>query len=573
MNDRADTDRANWATVLHALRHWAAADPGGLAYSFVDHDLREMDRLTFLGLLARVQCIAAAVRDQTAVGDRVVLLFPQGLDFVAAFFGCLASGAIAVPTYPPRPNRPTDATAAVLADCEPAAVLTIGELAGPAERLAPGVSVIAVDALAHDGSADPGEVDPGTLAMLQYTSGSTTEPRGVMVTHANLAHNQRLMSVALGQLPGPAISWLPLYHDMGLIGHVLYPMWCGVPSYLMSPLDFLQRPALWLEAVSRFRGSIATGPNFAYDLCSRRVTDEQRTGLDLSSWVLALNGAEPVCCQTVHRFAEELAGSGFDSRSSLPCYGLAEATLFVSGGPRSEGAHLLHVDSARLEQNVISPRELDYERTRCLVGSGRTWPEQHVVIVDPQKGEPCENDVVGEIWISGPSVAAGYWNRPEESARTFEARLAGDDGNRRFLRTGDLGFVRDGQLFVTGRLVDLIIAMGRNHYPQDIERTVEICHRLLKPGRGAAFNARVGERDRLVVAHEVASRTLSEIDARDILDRMRQTIAEHHDLSLYEAALLAPGALPLTTSGKIRRNACRQAYLDETLELARREPA
>jgi acyl-CoA synthetase (AMP-forming)/AMP-acid ligase II len=377
------------------------------------------------------------------------------------------------------------------------------------------------------------------------------------------------MFAALGQLSGPAVSWLPLYHDMGLIGHVLYPLWCGVPSYLMSPLDFLQRPLGWLAAIARFGGAIATAPNFAYDLCLRRTNAEQRAEIDLGSWELALNGAEPVSGETVQRFAEGFATAGLDSRCIFPCYGLAEATLFVSGGPRGQGPRLLHVDADELEQHSVVPCEPDSERAQCLVASGRTWPEQRIEIVNPETKERCPADRVGEIWISGPSVAAGYWQRPEDTVRTFDARLA-DDQTTPYLRTGDLGFVHDGQLFVTGRLVDLIIAMGRNHYPQDIERTVGGCHRLLKPGRGAAFTARVDGRERLIVAHETDGRTLSESDANDILDRAREAVASHHDLSLYDAVLLVPGGLPLTTSGKVRRSACKKAYLEDRLELARK---
>jgi acyl-CoA synthetase (AMP-forming)/AMP-acid ligase II len=376
------------------------------------------------------------------------------------------------------------------------------------------------------------------------------------------------MSSALGPLPGPAVSWLPLYHDMGLIGHVLYPLWCGVPSYLMSPLAFLQRPAGWLEAISRFGGAIATAPNFAYDLCLRRIGTEQRHALDLRSWTLALNGAEPVSHETVRRFAEEFAGSGFDPHSSLPCYGLAEATLFVAGGPRGRGPRMLHVDAEQLEHHAVAVCDEAGERTQCLVASGRTWPEQRVEIVDPETCERCPGDRVGEIWITGPSVAAGYWQRAEETARTFDARLA-DDETTPFMRTGDLGFVRDGQLFVTGRLVDLIIAMGRNHYPQDIERTLGSGHPLLKPGRGAAFTARVDGRERLIVAHEVAARKIDRDARLAVVARMRELVAEHHDLSLYDAVLLAPGGLPLTTSGKVKRRDCRRRYLDGTLELAR----
>jgi len=561
-----------WATVLDALGHRAAADPDGLAYAFIDDRGGAGQRLTYAELASRARIVATAIRRVADPGDRAVLLFPPGLDFVAAFFGCLTSGAIAVPAYPPRPKRPAGAAASILADSAPRAVLTTAEIAPMVGSLARGTPTIVIpDIEDRDaGPSRPERIDPSSVAMLQYTSGSTTDPRGVMITHANLVHNQRLLLAALGPLPGPAVSWLPLYHDMGLIGHVLYPLWCGVPSYLMSPLDFLQRPASWLETITRVGAAIATAPNFAYDLCLRRVGAEQHTGLDLSRWSLALNGAEPVSAETAGRFAETFAACGFDRRSVLPCYGLAEATLFVTGGPRGEGAQTLPVDPGELERNRIAPLPADDPDARTLVACGCTWLDQQVAIVDPDTRAPCPSDTIGEIWISGPSVAAGYWNRPGETTRTFGARLCGDDG-RTFLRTGDLGFLRDGRLYVTGRLSDLIIVMGRNHYPQDIERTSGACHPLLKPGRGAAFTARIDGQERLIVAHEVIAPCLSANDARDILERMRQSVAERHDLGLHDAVLLVPGGLPLTTSGKIRRSACRAGYLAGTLARVRED--
>ncbi|HET9212138.1 MAG TPA: proline iminopeptidase-family hydrolase, partial [Thermoanaerobaculia bacterium] len=453
------------ATLIDLLRARAGEKGGAPLYTFLADGEAEEATLSYGGLDRRARAIGARLQQAGAAGERALLLYPPGLDFIAAFFGCLYAGAVAVPAYPPRAGRTQPRLRAIAGDARPRLVLTTAAIAAKAAELSEqipelaGAEWIATESL--DSSAaerwTPPSLGPGTLAFLQYTSGSTAAPKGVMVTHANLLHNERLIGAAFGMdEESVVVGWLPLYHDMGLIGNVLQPLHAGGRCVLMSPVAFLQRPMRWLEAVSRYRGTVSGGPNFAYELCLRKAAPEALSRLDLSSWRVAYNGAEPVRASTLERFAEAFAPCGFRAEALYPCYGLAEATLFVTGG-----------HGARVEK----------ERVSC----GSAW--QRIVTVDPETGEERPE---GEVWISGPSVARGYWENEEATARDFHAFLPTGEGP--FLRTGDLGFLSGGELYVTGRLKDLIILRGRNHYPQDVELTAERSHPDLHPGGGAAFS-------------------------------------------------------------------------------------
>ncbi|HSK81412.1 MAG TPA: fatty acyl-AMP ligase, partial [Thermoanaerobaculia bacterium] len=420
------------------------------------------ERLTYAELDARARAIGASLQEAGAGGERVALLFPPGADFVASFFGCLYAGAVAVPALPPRPRGADPRLQAICRDARPRVALTTAEKLPALERAAaeiPELKAALRMAPATEGAADWRRADlgPEALAFLQYTSGSTSSPKGVMVSHGNLVHNEELIRRTFEQSSGSVVlGWLPLYHDMGLIGTVLQPLYTGAVSYLMTPGAFLQRPARWLEAISRYRATTSGGPNFAYELCVRKVGEAERESLDLSSWQVAFNGAEPVRAGTLRRFAEAFAPCGFRATAFRPCYGLAEATLLVSGGRPEGEPRVRALDAEALERHDVV--EGDAARSRELVGCGAAM--QEVLAVDPESGDPCPPGGVGEIWVAGPSVARGYWERPEETATTFGARLA--DGTGPFLRTGDLGFVSGGELFLTGRLKDLIILRGRN---------------------------------------------------------------------------------------------------------------
>ncbi|HVR99894.1 MAG TPA: amino acid adenylation domain-containing protein [Thermoanaerobaculia bacterium] len=515
------------------------------AFTFLADGEEPAEHLTYAGLDRRAREIGADLQRRGAAGERVLLLFPPGLDFVAAFLGCLYAGAVAVPAYPPSPGRGTGRLRGLLQDARPRLALTVSASLERVEReLAGAFEAVAMDIMPSGLAEDwrPPAAGPSTLAFLQYTSGSTSTPKGVRITHGNLLANERAIQRAFGQSEESVVAgWLPLYHDMGLIGNVLQPIWCGGSCVLMSPLAFLQKPSRWLEAVSRFRATTSGGPDFAYALCVRKVPPAARAGLDLSSWRVAYNGAEPVRAATLDAFAEAFAPSGFRRQAFYPCYGLAEATLFVSGGDPDS-------------QPIVRSEE-----GKPLVGCGRAWPGERLAIVDPETGMALPDGREGEVWVAGPSVADGYWNRPEETERTFGVRLA-KTGEGPFLRTGDLGLLdAQGELFVTGRLKDLIVVRGRNLYPHDLERTAEESHPALRPGGAAAFSVEAGGAERLVVVAEVERRR--EAESAAAVEAVRTTLVREHEVAPWEVVPIRAGTLPKTSSGKVRRTACREEYL------------
>ncbi len=559
------------ATLIDLLRLRAASAPERTVYTFLTDGEVEAGHLTHAELDRAARRIAAALRAVAPPGERALLLFPPGLEFIAAFFGCLYAGVVAVPAYPPHPRRESPRLRAIARDATPRVVLTTASLAAAASGAArtpelAGAVWLATDALPEslpewDGRGPA----PDDLAFLQYTSGSTALPKGVMVTHANLMHNERMIRAAFAQDESSVVvGWLPLYHDMGLIGNVLQPLFCGGRCVLMAPVAFLQRPRRWLEAVSRYGATTSGGPNFAYDLCVRRVPAEEREGLDLSSWRVAFSGAEPVRAETLERFAAAFAGSGFRRNSFYPCYGLAEATLFVSGGTSGSGFRAAAVDAAALERHEAVPASAA-SPARDLVACGRAWEGQRIAVVDPATGAELPPGRIGEIWVSGPSVALGYWNRPEQTAQDFGAALAGEVAGPRFLRTGDLGFERGGELFVTGRLKDLVILRGRNHYPQDLELTAERAHPGLRSAGAAAFAIDLDGEERLALVCEVERRPGATVE--EIAGAARRAIVEEHEVQVERIVLVRAGTIPKTSSGKIQRHACRAALLGGTLEV------
>ncbi|HVR99972.1 MAG TPA: amino acid adenylation domain-containing protein [Thermoanaerobaculia bacterium] len=544
---------------MDVLRARASHQANRCAYTFLRGGEHEEDRVTYSQLDQSARSIGSSIQELGGAGERIVLLVPQGIEFLAAFLGCLYAGAVAVPCYPPGSQRMMPRIGAIVEDARPfAAVVARAALprirAWLCEVLGPGAPVcLAIEDLAAGNDEDwrPPSLDGEALAFLQYTSGSTTSPRGVMVSHASLCHNERMIQRAFATGENSVVvGWLPLFHDMGLIGNVLQPLWAGCPSVLMSPVAFLQRPVRWLQAISRYRATVSGGPNFAYDLCVRKIDLEREEDLELGSWEVAFNGAEPVRPETLDRFAAAFAGRGFRRSSFLPCYGLAEATLLVSGGSPSAPPTVRSFARRELEGGGAI-EEGDGVR---LAGCGRPPEDLDLAIVDPAAEEPLGPGRVGEIWVAGPSACRGYWQRPEETAVTFGGRLQGH-ADVPFLRTGDLGFrTGDGELFVTGRLKDLVILRGRNHYPQDIELSVEASHPALRTG--AAFAVEVEREERLVAVHEVDAG--SEADLAAIADAARRAVAQEHEVVLYELVLIPAGRLPRTSSGKVQRRVTRE---------------
>ena len=561
-------------SLVDLLRRRACEEPERRAYTFLASGEADTSSLSHEELDRQARAVGALVQESGGGGERALLLYPPGLGFVASFFGALYGGAVAVPAYPPRVGRGQPRLRAIARDAAPRLVLTTTALATRAEALVEEIPELrsavwlATDALPaglETAWRDPG-AGPETLAFLQYTSGSTADPKGVMVSHGNLLHNQEMIRRAFSQSRDSVIvGWLPLYHDMGLIGNVMQPLYVGGRCILISPMAFLQRPLRWLEAVSRYRATTSGGPNFAYELCARKIGAREAADLDLSSWTVAYNGAEPVRAETLERFAAAFAPYGFDRRAFYPCYGLAEATLFVSGGEPGRPAVVETVEAPALEKGEAVPAAGTGGPRRELVGCGQAWMGQEIRIADPETGAMREPGQVGEIWVAGPSVAQGYWNRPAETASTF---VAWPDGDGRFLRTGDLGFLRGSELFVTGRLKDLIILRGRNLYPQDVELSAERSHPALRSGCGAAFSVELGGEERLVVVLEVERGR--EDAVAEIAGAVRQAVAEEHDAQVHEIVLLPPGKILKTSSGKIQRRACRAQYLAGELPAAGR---
>ena len=564
-----------FSTLVDLLRYRALHQPGQLAFTFLQDGETASISLTYQELDRQARAIAAELQSLGVSGERALLLYPPGLEFIAAFFGCLYAGVVAVPAYPPQSNRPMPRLQAILADSQATVVLTTTQLLVNGSRRfahAPDLEVLrwlVTDSVAGglEDSWQETAVTSDTLAFLQYTSGSTAAPKGVMVSHGNLLHNERMIQQAFGHTEQSiVVGWLPLYHDMGLIGNVLQPLYLGRPCILMSPVAFLQKPFRWLMAISRYRATTSGGPNFAYDLCVRKITPEQRATLDLSRWEVAFTGAETVRAETLERFAAAFEPCGFRREAFYPCYGMAETTLIVSGGLKGAVPVIKTVQGGALEQNHAVPASGGEAGARTLVGCGKSLQEQQIAIANPETLSRCEPDEIGEIWVSGPSVAQGYWNRPEETEQTFNAYLADTYGGP-FLRTGDLGFLQDGELFVTGRLKDLIIIRGRNHYPQDIELTVEQSHPALQAGCGAAFAVEVEGEERLVVVASVERSYLRRLVVDEVVGAIRKAVSEQHELQVYAVLLLKTGSIPKTSSGKIQHHACRSGFLDKSLNV------
>jgi acyl-CoA synthetase (AMP-forming)/AMP-acid ligase II len=508
-------------------------------------------------------------------GSRALLLYPPGLEFVGAFFGCLYAGVVAVPAYPPRRNQNMSRLQAIVASSQATVALTTTSLLSRVEsrftkepELAQ-LPWLTTDNIASDQAQawQQADVSRNTLAFLQYTSGSTGTPKGVMVSHGNLLHNSAVIHKSFADTPNSrGVIWLPHYHDMGLIGGVLQPLYVGMPIVLMSAVMFMQKPWRWLQAISHYKATTSGGPNFAYDLCLRKITPEQRASLDLSSWEVAFTGAEPVRAETLEQFAATFADCGFRREAFHPCYGMAETTLMVSGGLRNAPPVIRQVDGAALERNQVVTATSNQEITRTLVGCGQSLLDQKIVIVDPEFLTPCPANQVGEIWVSGSSVAQGYWNRREETEQAFHAYLA-DTGDGPFLRTGDLGFLQDGELFITGRIKDVIIIRGQNHYPHDIELTVEKSHPALRSGCGAAFAVEVKGEERLVVVQEVERSYLRKLNVNEVIESIHRAVTAEHALQLYATVLVKTGSIPKTSSGKIQRHACRSGFLTGSLNV------
>jgi amino acid adenylation domain-containing protein len=562
------------STVVELLRYRFIEQANTEAFTFLYDGEAQEATLTYQELDRHSRAIASQLQTLGLSGERALLLYPPGIDYLPAFFGCLYAGLVAVPAYPPRNQRNTPRILAILQDSQTAVILTTTAILAQLKSLLAdkfdinNLLWLTTDNLTPGIEEDWQEpfINTDTLAFLQYTSGSTGTPKGVMVTHGNLLHNAEVTRQYMEHTSSSKfVTWLPVYHDMGLIGGVLQPLYSGFPCIMMPPAAFLQRPYRWLQAISRYRGTTSGAPNFAYELCIEKVTPEQRSNLDLSSWDVAFNGAEPIRQETLERFATTFAECGFRREAFYPCYGMAETTLMVSGSVKAALVRTKHIYKNALERNhVIETVTNNDNNSIVLVGCGRSVPQQQVVIVNPETSTRCQNREVGEIWVSGPSVGKGYWNRQAETEQTFYAFLQ-DTGEGPFLRTGDLGFLDNGEVFITGRAKDLIIIRGRNLYPQDIELTAERSHPSLRAGGNAAFCVEVDHQEQLVVVQELKFRAKPNLE--EVTSAIRQGVAEEHEVQIYGVVLIKPGTIPKTSSGKIQRGATKAEFLAGELQI------
>ncbi|MBZ5521674.1 MAG: amino acid adenylation domain-containing protein, partial [Acidobacteriia bacterium] len=572
MSTRRKTESFPGRTLVALLRGRIQQEPSKKVYTWLADGDRESAYLTYSDLDRRARAISSQLQSLKLRKKTALLLYGPGLEFIEALFGCLYAGIIAVPAYVPGSARENPRIDGMLDDAGCGVALTTADSLEAVSQLvartgtAPKTVCLATDLIGDEGIGDwaEGNSHADGVAYLQYTSGSTSMPKGVMVTHANVLANLKSIAEQGGfSASSVSVNWLPHFHDMGLIYGMLQPLFSGFPTILLSPAAFIHRPLRWLRAISQYRGTHCGGPNFAYDLCVERVGEEEKSSLDLSSWQVAYNGAEPVRPETLERFAAHFEPCGFQRDAFYPVYGLAEASLKVTSGVPGSGMRLRTVDAAAMRRNKVVLIEADAASAQRIVSCGRTSAGHEVAIVEPGSMTPCAEDHVGEIWVAGPSVAAGYWKNAAATRKTFKAFLKSGKGP--YLRTGDLGFLHHGELFITGRLKDCIIIRGRNHYPQDLERTTESAHPALRRNGSAAFSVEEGGEERLVIVSELNRRYRG--DPEECVAAVRAAVAEAHDIQVYVVVLIKSGALPRTSSGKVQRHACRKRWQENDLPI------
>jgi acyl-CoA synthetase (AMP-forming)/AMP-acid ligase II len=562
-----------FSSLVTLLAHRAESQPDDRAYIFLSDRGTEEAVLTFCQLHDAARALAARLTNVAKPGDRAILVFPPGLEFLVAFFGCLIAGVIAVPMMVPRRQSARDSSAGIMANCEPVVALTSPAFAVRTDLQARFASErlqwISVDLSAVErGATDLPAPQPEDIAFLQYTSGSTSEPKGVAVSHANLLANLEMIRISLGNTrQSTYVNWVPLYHDMGLILNALEALYVGALCVLMAPNAFMQRPLNWLRAIHHYRAEVGCSPNFGYDLCVSRYRADQMEGIDLSSWKVALNGAEPVHSETIKRFSETFAGHGFNPNAAFPAYGMAEATLLIAGGKRGAG-HLTRTASRSGLQAHAVRAPADQSDIQILVGCGRPLTGERIAIVDPDSCVRLPPGQVGEIWVTGPNVARSYWRNTEASTTNLNAQISGEDDVTNWLRTGDLGFLDEAsELFITGRIKDLVIIRGINHYPQDIEHSVQALHPALRQNCGAVFSVPDDEgEETLVIVQEIERTERNKIDSVEMTGLIREGVADQHELFARHIVLIRQGSLPKTTSGKIQRSLARRLWLEGRLD-------
>jgi acyl-CoA synthetase (AMP-forming)/AMP-acid ligase II len=559
-------------TLVELLRTRAINQADGHAYTFLIDGKKETAPLTYGELDRKARAIASYLQKYQAKGERALLLYPQGLEVIAAFCSCLYSGVIAIPVPPPesgRLKRTLPRLQSIVKDAQAHFALTTASILSLIENVLhefpefeemKWIDTETIDLELAEGWQNP-EIDKDQIAYLQYTSGSTSTPKGVMLTHFNLMHHCGYLQKSCGyNADSVSITWMPYFHDYGLVEGIMVPLYSGHRCYLMSPFSFVKRPVQWLHNITKYKGTHSQAPNFAYDLCIRRVKAKDLPNLDLSSWEAAGNAAEPINPKVMTKFVDTFSPCGFSWETFAPAYGLAEYTLLVSNKPKGTKPVFLKVESTAIEQDQIVVASAEKNQgVRIFPSCGRQVCDTKIRIVDPENLTLCHEDRVGEIWVSDPSMAQGYWQREDATKETFQAYIQ-ETREGPFLRTGDLGFYKDGELYITGRIKDLIIIRGTNYYPQDLEWTVQNLSSSLRPDYGAAFSINDDGEEKLVIVQEVERKTSLENPEKLIAD-IRQEISEQHEIMTHAIVLAKGGTVLKTASGKIQRRACKKNFL------------
>lgn len=546
------------------------------AYRFLKDGEIETDSLTYQKLAEKARAIATYLQALQLNNQRVIIIYPyeEALEFITAFFGCLYAQAIPVTCHPPLSRHGYQEIKSRMQSSQATAIITHHSLLGklkqqiqtPEDSNFHWITTTDIAShLAHDWIKPP--ITPETLAFLQYTSGSTGNPKGVMLTHESVIYNQKMLYQAFAPTSTSiGVTWLPLFHDMGLIGLVIQSLYVGRPSIFMSPLAFIQKPVRWLQAISKYRGTISGAPNFAYDLLCTHVTPQQRENLDLSCWELAFSGAEPILAETIAKFTSMFADCGFKPEAFYSCYGMAEATLLITGAQKNKPPVIKYLQEKALQKNQVVMASQAKSGHIPIVSCGQPLLDEKIMIVNPDSHQPCEEKEIGEIWVAGSGIGKGYWQDTKLTQETFLAYTQ-DTQEGPFLRTGDLGFLLEKDLFITGRLYDVMVFSGLNHYPQLIEKTVAACHPALKANATAAFSVSIEGRERLIIAQEIERSSRHNFDLEAIVASIRWQVFTEHFVDVYGILLLKPGSIPKTSSGKIQRGMCKTKFIDNSFNI------
>jgi len=568
--------------IIERLQTLAKERPNDVVYQYIEDENTEPVKLTYAELEHGARKVASTLLQNCQSGDRALMLYPAGLEFITAFYACLYAGMVAVPAYPPRKNQKLNRLKAIINDAEAAVVMTSVKAAQVSKPLFEADETLSTlfwvesdsfslsdadDVLVDEASSS---ISPDDIVFLQYTSGSTGNPKGVMVSHANLMSNMEVIYTSCEYTPDMVgVSWLPHFHDMGLMAGVVQPVYSGTEVIFMAPAYFLQKPVRWIEMMSKYKATATAGPNFAYDLCVEKISDEEIEGLDLSHLKIALNGAEPVHASTLKKFSEKFAKCGFRSKAHFPSYGMAETTLMLTSVNVSDEAKVLSIDALDLQDGVITVHEHAVDATQEMVSSGHAWTDHEVTIVDQEKLNTLADDLVGEVWVRGSSITQGYWKNPEKTEEDFNA-FTSDTKKGPYLRTGDLGFLHEGELYICGRAKDLLIIRGKNYYPQDLEQVAGESHESVTLGNTAAFSLEIEEKESLVIVQEIERTQMRKFNEEEVFDAIIESIAMDCELQVYDILLLRPGQVLKTSSGKIQRHANKQAYLNDDFKVLAR---